>query len=134
MSSGILFVLGLLFVFGSDRIVGPFTRWVREQSQVSSEKLYPHVPSGLLGTFERALAFVLVAFAVPQTGTILIAWLAAKLAANWQRREGSGNDKEDAIVRANTFIALMGGVLSLGLGALGGLIAGYGLGNYGSVE
>jgi ABC-type dipeptide/oligopeptide/nickel transport system permease subunit len=44
--------------------------------------------------------------------------MAAKLAANWQRRE-----EADYGVRANTLIALMAGTLSLGIGVLGGLIA-----------
>ena len=42
-------------------------------------------------TFERTLAFVLVFFSVEQAMTVLIAWMAAKLAANWQRQTLTGN-------------------------------------------
>ena len=127
--------MGLLFVFGSNKIVTSSADWVRKASDLPiTEKTYKHVPSWILGDFERLLAFGLVAFAVPQAGTALIAWLAAKLAANWRRRDAGDDSDEAAIIRANTFIALMAGVLSVILGAVGGLIAGYGLGNYGNPE
>jgi len=96
---------------------------VRVASELDTHEDYKHVPSWILGIFERLLAFFLVAFTIPQTGPILIAWVLAKLAANWQRREPTGDEEKDAAVRSQTFIALMGGVLSIGLGAFGGLLA-----------
>lgn len=125
--SVLLFLLGLAIALGSNFVVKAFSDWVREKSQVPPKPNYPRVPSWVLGTFERLLAFVVVAFNIPQAGTIFIAWIAAKLAANWQRRDAKTDDREAAIIRASTFIALMSGVLSLALGSLGGYIARCGL-------
>ena len=69
------------------------------------------------------MTFVLFLFAVEDAGTVLIAWMAAKLAANWQRRELTDNERKSLWIRAQTFVALMAGVLSLAIGVLGGSIA-----------
>ena len=115
-------LIGLVLVFGTDWLVGGFTHWVRTRSGVPTEKNYVHVPSWILGIFERSLAFILVALAVPGTAIILIAWMAAKIAVNWQSRN-KGSDEEVAEIRTNTMIVVLGGTLSVHLGAMGGLIA-----------
>ncbi len=83
------------------------------------------VPPWLVGVFERYLAFLLVALGgdAKAVGTVLIAWIAAKLAANWQRQPGRGSELQDQIVRAHTLIALMTGTLSVLIGASAGWMA-----------
>jgi integrase len=44
-----------------------------------------YVPAWFTGLFERALAFLLVLACVEGTYIILTAWMAAKLALNWER-------------------------------------------------
>jgi hypothetical protein len=70
------------------------------------------------------MAFLLFLFAVEGAGTILGAWIVAKLAANWQRRElPKGEGEESRLIRARTFRGLMTGILSLGIGMAGGSLA-----------
>jgi hypothetical protein len=99
-----------------------FVALVRKLSNLTER--YPEaVPAWIVGMFERAMTFVLFLFAVEDAGTVLIAWMAAKLAANWQRRELTNNERKSLWIRAQTFVALMAGVLSLAIGVLGGSIA-----------
>jgi len=95
--------------------------WLLKRSNVGP--LEKGVPPWIVGMFERLLAFTIFLFHVKSAYTLLIAWMAAKLASNWQRRpwpEGKDDGRE---IRANTFIALMAGTLSLALGVLAGTIA-----------
>ena len=73
----------------------------------------------ILGPFERFLAFSLAVFDVPGIATVLAAWIAAKLAASWQRFKIK-DDKEGRKVRIGTMIALMAGVVSVGTGVIAG--------------
>jgi hypothetical protein len=88
----------------------------------NEQDVKPKVPHLVIGTFERLLAFFLV-WLVPaeRAGIILLAWMTAKLAANWQRREDA-----DQEIRARTLIALITGTLSLSFGVVGGAIAKHG--------
>src|SRR5262245_25436096 len=68
-----------------------FVDQLRKESGVPKPSR-PRVPPMVTGIFERYLAFIVVAFSVEGAGTILLASMAAKLAANWQRQvmiEGS---------------------------------------------
>ena len=77
------------------------------------------------GIAERYFAFLLVlAFGLGTLiGTVLIAWIGAKLVANWQRQPGEGQGWQDQIIRARTFVALITGTYSLAIGVLAGWIA-----------
>jgi len=121
----ILFLLGLSVALLGYYLVKWSYDWVREESGLPTrDEDVVAVPHYIIGGFERLLAFFLVALNVSGAFTILVAWMAAKLAANWQRRATPGDDdKKDQEVRASTLIALMHGVLSLAFGVLGGLIA-----------
>ncbi len=88
------------------------------------------------GLFERTLAFVVALADVDGAYAVLIAWMAAKLALNWQRPAAPEADKpvndkkrptNDEERRIYGFSALMAGVLSLGIGVIGGIIARCGL-------
>jgi hypothetical protein len=98
-----------------------FIRWLERVSGMreppKKEKERVVVPTWLVGGFERSLAFVLVVFDVPGAYTLLAAWIAAKLAANWQRVPVDNSQKERE-VRARTLIALIAGVVSVGFGCL----------------
>jgi hypothetical protein len=85
------------------------------------------VPRNITGTFERLFAAAL-AFAGLTRGeivTVLVAWIAAKLASNWQRRRTEDN------APAHALLAMMAGTVSVTLGAIGGLTSYYAL--YGSL-
>jgi hypothetical protein len=82
------------------------------------------VPAWITGSFERGLAYVIFYIATAEAYTVLIAWILAKLAANWQRRIIENlKPEQERKIRAQTLIALMAGTLSVTVGALGGAIA-----------
>jgi hypothetical protein len=96
-----------------------FLQSIRGESGVVDPPTGPRVPPLITGTFERLLAFLLVLFIsdVEQVALLLIAWMGAKLASNWQRHPF------DNTVRVYTVSALMAGTISLSFGVAGGLMA-----------
>ena len=122
----LLFILGLAVIWYPHYPVKWFYDWVRRESNLperDENDANVSVPHRIIGTFERLLAFTLVAGNVEAAYTILLAWMAAKLAANWQRRPDAEGDLTSRDVRAATLVALMTGALSLAFGVLGGTIA-----------
>jgi hypothetical protein len=122
--AGLAVALGLGHV-----VVRYFLKFVRWMSGVPAEPRGKRVPNWITGLFERSLAFVLVVTItdMKEVGVVLLAWMTAKLAANWQRQpfKGDGGVKDQKL-RVYTISALMAGTLSLGFGILGGLIARHG--------
>jgi ABC-type Fe3+ transport system permease subunit len=98
--------------------------WLRRQGDVYDAPSTKErgLPAGIVGCFERILAFVLVLFDVPSAGTLLAAWIGAKLAANWQRYPSNETNEFGREYRVQTFVALIAGVVSVGLGCLVGLV------------
>ena len=78
-----------------------FVALVRKLSNLT-ERFPEAVPAWIVGMFEGTMTFVLFLFAVEDAGTVLIAWMAAKLAANWQRRELTNNERKSLWIRAQT--------------------------------
>ena len=98
--------------------MGEFLRWLRRISNVPQRR--PHdmgVPQLFVGSFERLMAFSLVALGVQEAYTILGLWLGGKLAASWQRLPVEGNEAGRQ-ARAGTLIALIVGIVSVTLGVL----------------
>lgn len=82
------------------------------------------LPGWITGTFERLLTFGLVLWDFPDFQNVILAWLAAKLAANWQRPEPeSASPAERQVYRTRALIAVMAGIVSIGFGYFGGVIA-----------
>jgi hypothetical protein len=69
-----------------------------------------------VGGTERAVATTLVIIAPPYVGLFIGAWVALKMAANWQRRESSD------LVRTATMTALLGSVFSFAVAICAGLL------------
>jgi len=70
-----------------------------------------------LGTTERLVATTLVIYAPRYVPAFIGAWVAFKIAANWQRMPSSG------VTRQGTLIALMGNVFSFAIAVIAGVIA-----------
>jgi len=70
-----------------------------------------------VGTTERIVTTALVIWAPKYVASFIGAWMAMKLAANWQREK---NTKE---TRLGTMLALVGNVVSFAVAILAGLIA-----------
>ncbi len=88
-------------------------------------KLYPlpsagdaGVPAWLTGIVERAFFTFLVAFGVQAVAPAMVGWLALKLASNWNH-PATPNKRT---TRANAFLALLAGLISMGFAYVGGLI------------
>jgi hypothetical protein len=124
---GLLFVVGLAVATGLGHVlVEWFLTWVRKKSGVPFKASGDQVPNWITGAFERLLAFVLVVTVseFQQVALILLAWMGAKLAANWQRQPFRGDGSAaDQRLRIYTISALMAGTLSLAIGIAGGEIA-----------
>jgi hypothetical protein len=76
------------------------------------------VPPWLTGVVERLFFTFLVAFDQAGAPTAMVAWLAVKLATNWNHPAW----KENPDVRTFAFSALLGGLVSMLFAFLGGLV------------
>jgi ABC-type Fe3+ transport system permease subunit len=122
------FALGVGILVLANYPMELLVRWLRRKSDVGETRSAKEkgVPVEIVGSFERILAFVLVLFDIPSTGTILTAWIAAKLAASWQRYPtGDKSNEYGREYRVGSLIALMAGIVSVGLGCLVGLAVRY---------
>jgi hypothetical protein len=120
----LVFALGIALILLAYWPVGWFLCWLRSQSRILGTRSVQEtgVPPGIVGNFERLLAFFLVLFQVDGTYAILAAWLGAKLAASWQRVPIETEDAEAGRqVRAGTLSALIAGIVSVLVGVLVGL-------------
>jgi hypothetical protein len=76
-----------------------FVRWLSGLRRKRNPKDVG-VPPLIVGTFERVLAYTIFFIGVQEAYTLLIAWIVAKLASNWQRRSldkspQSSNEKSE---------------------------------------
>jgi hypothetical protein len=115
----------LLFMVGAILVILPFPEWFVCWLRCESKAQKP--PSAvcpcITGYFERALFFTLafIGLGSGALATVAVGWIAGKLAANWQRRPMKEDDDEgNRQIRANTLIALMGGVFTVMLAILAG--------------
>ena len=123
----LLFLIGLASTRLVHRPVAWFLEWLRGKSDFRDPRPKPGVPHVITGTFERALAFILVlSISFDKAVTVLGIWLGLKLAANWQAMPK--DEKTSREVRVGTLTALMAGVVSVSLGVSAGLIARWGCG------
>ena len=84
------------------------------------------VPGRLTGITERLFFTVIIAFQVSGAAVAMMAWLGAKMAANWNRQvaETQGDPVENVRRRRGAIAALVTGLVSMLFAAVGGLIAG----------
>jgi hypothetical protein len=97
--------------------------WLRTKSNVQGTRPTKEVgvPVWFVGSFERLSAFALGLFNVEGGPVILGAWLAAKLAASWQRYPTSEDDPErNREVRVGHLVALIVGIVSVAFAFLVG--------------
>jgi len=118
-------LLGLLTGPLLDLIRGRILQKARKKGEVIDDKdakLYLeslYVSSKLVGSIERLFFTILVAFNVSGTATAMIAWIAIKMATDWQRILPRG---AKLTVRSLAFSALLGNMISLLFALIGGLI------------
>jgi len=100
--------LGLGWLF-----VGLFLRWVQHDEAEKSSSGATRVPPWFTGLVERTFFTIVIAFDISGAATGMMAWLAVKMASNWNRVIGS---------QAAAFQALTAGLISLFFALVGGLI------------
>jgi hypothetical protein len=106
---------GLVFALGIGHIgVELFLRWLRGRKPERER-----VPAWLTGLVERFFFTLVVAFEVGGAATAMIAWIAAKMLANWNRAGQPATDEQIF----GAFSALLAGALSMTFALFGGLIA-----------
>ena len=115
-------IVGLLFASVVGGIVVPlFLYSVRgmlrlgEKPKKDIKRVYPW----LTGAVERLAFAVFVGLELPDATTAMMAWLALKLAANWNRSDL----ERTSAARPFLFPALLAGLISMVFAALGGMIA-----------
>jgi hypothetical protein len=118
-----LILCGILAVLAAYLPMDMLSVWLRVKSRVQGTRSAEEigVPVWIVGSFERLSAFALGLFDVAGAPVILGAWLAAKLAASWQRYPADGDMEENRQVRAGHLVALIVGIVSVAFGFLTGL-------------
>ena len=76
-------------------------------------------PSWLTGAMERLFFTVLLGLNAAGIAPAMMAWLALKMATNWNRSD----EKEKPETRTLGFIALVAGLISMGFAYIGGSFA-----------
>lgn len=103
---------------------GWFLEFLERSAGLGRRSEEKRVPAWITGGFERLLTFGLVVTDFPGFQNVILAWLAAKLAANWQRAEpANATEIERQEYRTRAQIALMAGVLSIAFAYFGGMVA-----------
>lgn len=114
----IVWILGLVFSCGIGHFaVGWFLNWLRERADLSSKFIPGVPPPWLTGILERGFFTIAVAVDASDALTAMMAWLALKLAANWQARVSWEDNKRILYM----FTALLAGFMSMLFAFLGGL-------------
>ncbi len=113
-------LVGGLVTWGFLKILRRYTRIPKSKPDPATRG----VPAWLTGAIERLFFSLVVAFDLPGTTIAMIAWIAAKMAANWNRPTlDQPSSPEEAIQRARgSFTALTAGLVSMAFAAIGGLI------------
>jgi hypothetical protein len=117
---------------GVSIVIGRFVTWgfletLRWHMHIPETNLDPStrgVPAWFTGAAERLFFTVLVAFHMSGVTVAMIAWIAAKLDANWNRSSlDEPKYDRDTIRRARgSFSILLAGLVSMLFALLGGLI------------
>ena len=104
-------------------VVAKFHRWLTHRLRVPRDLGARRTAPGLTGFLERLFFTLAVAVNASDALTAMMAWLALKLAANWQNRP----DITDVETRKNyAFSAIVTGFLSMLFAYVGGLIIWHG--------
>ncbi|MFD1984194.1 hypothetical protein ACFSOZ_16205 [Mesorhizobium newzealandense] len=119
----LLALAGLLVALGAGHFVTNwFHGYLTDRSGLKARSSAKRLPPWITGTFERTLTFALLASQFPDPHTVILAWLAAKFAANWQRDEPTGAPEAQMEYRSRAMIAVMSGIVSVAFGYVGGWI------------
>ena len=106
----------LLSLVGGWIVCGTFMMVLRKISGITKRTDIKTVPPALTGLVERLFFSILVAVQLPGVAPAMIAWIALKMASNWNR------DNEDPNGRFHRFAALLTGIISMLFALWGGLI------------
>jgi hypothetical protein len=128
LAKALLGAVVLAVVLGQ-AIAGGFHYYIEHWAKLTRKDVYGGeaskirgVPSWLTGVIETAVFAPAFVLAPNQAATGAFAWLALKMAVNWQR-EAPTNETVDRIKHARrAFLALLSGFLSLSVAAVAGLI------------
>jgi MFS superfamily sulfate permease-like transporter len=98
--------------------------WLRRKIPKKEGEAEPthYLPASVIGYLERTFFGLVIAFEVSGAAVAMMAWIAAKLAANWNRWD----EKEESARRkaiAYSISALLSGMVSMIFALVAGLIA-----------
>ncbi len=112
--------VGGLVTWGFLKILRGYTRIPKSNPDPATRG----IPAWFTGGVERLFFSLAVAFDLPGTTIAMVAWIVAKMAANWNRpTSDQSSDPKEAIRRARgSFTALLAGLVSMIFAMVGGLI------------
>jgi len=115
------FTVSLLVGFA---VVEGFYRGLKCVSGLKQPKEKPYVPAAVTGLVERAFFTGVVALIdLPSAITPMLAWIAIKMAANWNRQANGSGDQIVFRQRATgAIVAALTGLVSMAFAGIGGLI------------
>ena len=92
-------------------------------SKPGQESITKAVPSWLMGVGERFFFTIAVGVNLSGAGVAMMAWIAIKMAANWNRPGPPNEEEEDLLIRKRFALsAAVAGMMSMIFALLGGLI------------
>ena len=117
-------IVGLAFALVLGQVItGLFLSMLRKNIGLTekprSEDTPKRIPPWVTGTVERLVFTIFVGINAAAAPTAMIAWLALKLATNWNHPQWHS----DPQTRIFAFSALLAGLISLTCAYVGGLIA-----------
>lgn len=114
----LLWLIGVaISLVGGGAAASTFLAVARLGLDVSSEPKTKRVPPWLTGIIERLAFTILVAMGVQDVVTAMLAWIALKLATNWNHASVSGPHS-----RTQGLLALLAGLISMVFAFVGGLV------------
>ena len=114
-------VIGYGFALGGSRAIGPVIHRLRMylgNGNWPPKNTKKEIPPWVVGLIEGVFFTTAVAFEMSGVTVAMIAWIAAKMAANWGARKFEGIDN----IQAFRLSALLGSLASMGFALIGGLI------------
>ena len=125
--SVVALVLGHLWTVTALHLIRNYVygRTLKRQEQIAAIYIDSlALPGWAVGTIERVFFGALVAFDISATAAGMVTWILVKMATDWHRILGSGQQNADPMYgpRSLAFGSLLGSMISLFFALIGGMV------------
>jgi hypothetical protein len=127
LGSVVALVLGHVWTVTALRLIRNYVyvQTLKRQEQIGAIYIDSlALPGWTVGTIERVFFGALVAFDIPATAAGMVTWILIKMATDWHRILGSGQQNKDPMYgpRSLAFGSLLGSMISLLFALIGGMV------------